>query len=276
MQVRDAPFTKLCSTKNILTVNGQFSGLTLYVTKGETIIVDVYNKANYNITIHWHGVNQPRYPWSDGPKYITQCPIQPGGKFSQKPAAGNTYPFPKPDREVPIILGEWWKEDVVKVFDDLVTTGRDAAIYDSYLINGQPGDLHPCSSNDTFKLKLCEAIQSGIHNNITMDVLLHANQQPLDRYYMAAKAYSSALNVVYDNTTTTAIVEYKRKHNPSSSSRTPPHMPSLPYFNDTNSSINIISQMRSLADEAHPINVPMNITTNLFYTVSINSLPCPN
>ncbi|MED6178410.1 hypothetical protein PIB30_107278 [Stylosanthes scabra] len=34
--------------------------------------------------------------------------------------------------------------------------------------------------------------------------------------------------------------------------------------------------MRSLADEAHPINVPINITTNLFYTVSINTLPCPN
>ncbi|MED6203120.1 hypothetical protein PIB30_112515, partial [Stylosanthes scabra] len=68
----------------------------------------------------------------------------------------------------------------------------------------------------------------------TMDVLLHANQ-PLDRYYMAAKAYSSALNVVYDNTTTTAILEYKKGNYIPSSSRTP-HMPSLPSFNDTNSS----------------------------------------
>ncbi|MED6118227.1 hypothetical protein PIB30_000854 [Stylosanthes scabra] len=341
--VRDAPFTRLCSTKNILTVNGQFPGPTLYVTKGETIIVDVYNRANYNITIHWHGVNQPRYPWSDGPEYITQCPIQPGGTFTQKvifseeegtlwwhahsdwsratvhgaivvkPAAGNTYPFPKPDREVPIILGEWWKQDVVKVFDDLVTTGGDAAISDSYLINGQPGDLHPCSSNDTFKLKvehgntyLLRMINAAMQDLLffaianhqltivgtdgsyvkpftveyitispgqTMDVLLHANQ-PLDRYYMAAKAYSSALRVVFDNTTTTAIVEYKGKHIPSYSWT--PHMPSLPSFNDINSSVNIISQMRSLADEPHPINVPMNITTNLFYTVSINSLPCPN
>ena len=25
-----------------------------------------------------HGVKQPRNPWSDGPVYITQCPIKPG------------------------------------------------------------------------------------------------------------------------------------------------------------------------------------------------------
>ena len=77
----------------------------------------------------------PRYPWIDGPKYITQCPIQPRSKFSQKiilsfeegtlwwhahgdwtqatihgaiiayPKNGTKYPFPKPNVEVPIILG---------------------------------------------------------------------------------------------------------------------------------------------------------------------------
>ncbi|TKY51487.1 Laccase-15 protein [Spatholobus suberectus] len=184
LSVRDAPYTKLCSTKNILTVNGQFPGPTLYVNKGETIIVDVYNRANYNITIHWHGVNQPRYPWSDGPEYVTQCPIRPGGKFSQKvifseeegtlwwhahsdwsratvhgaivvkPKSGTTYPFPKPHKEVPIILGEWWKKDVVEVYNDLRRTGGDAALSDAYTINGQPGDLHPCSKNETFKLSV--------------------------------------------------------------------------------------------------------------------------
>ncbi|XP_052110395.1 laccase-15-like [Arachis duranensis] len=180
--VRDASFTKLCSTKNILTVNGEFPGPTLYVTKGESIIVDVYNRANYNITIHWHGVNQPRYPWSDGPEFITQCPIQPGGLFSQKvifseeegtlwwhahsdwsratvhgaiviqPKPGHTYPFPKPHKEVPIILGfvvvvEWWKEDIVQVFNNFETGGGDPLASDAYTINGQPGDLYNCSNN---------------------------------------------------------------------------------------------------------------------------------
>ena len=29
-------------------------------------------------------MKQPQYPWSDGPEYVTQCPIKPGNKFSQK------------------------------------------------------------------------------------------------------------------------------------------------------------------------------------------------
>ncbi|XLU72580.1 hypothetical protein S245_031633 [Arachis hypogaea] len=339
--VRDASFTKLCSTKNILTVNGEFPGPTLYVTKGESIIVDVYNRANYNITIHWHGVNQPRYPWSDGPEFITQCPIQPGAMFSQKvifseeegtlwwhahsdwsratvhgaiviqPKPGHTYPFPKPHKEVPIVLGEWWKEDIVQVFNNFETGGGDPLASDAYTINGQPGDLYNCSNNETFKVNvehgktyLLRMVHGGMQDLLffaiakhqltvvgsdgsyvkpfkveyitispgqTMDVLLEANQ-PLDRYYMAAKVYSSATNVSFDTTTTTAIVQYKKgKHIiPSFSSRTP-YMPSLPSSNDTNASINMISQMRSLADEAHPIEVPLNISTNLFYTVSVNS-----
>jgi laccase len=82
-----------------------------------------------------HGVDQPRNPWSDGPAYITQCPIQPGSKFTYRiilseeegtlwwhahsdfdratvhgaivihPKRGTAYPFRKPDKEIPIILG---------------------------------------------------------------------------------------------------------------------------------------------------------------------------
>ncbi|KAH0978658.1 hypothetical protein GBA52_005835 [Prunus armeniaca] len=51
--VEETPYRRLCSTKNILTVNGQFPGPTLYARMGDTIIVDVYNKGNRNITIHW-------------------------------------------------------------------------------------------------------------------------------------------------------------------------------------------------------------------------------
>lgn len=84
-----------------------------------------------------HGVKQPRNPWTDGPEFITQCPIKPGGRFSQqiilsdeegtlwwhahsdwsratvhgaiviRPKKGTNYPFPKPHKEVPIILGTY-------------------------------------------------------------------------------------------------------------------------------------------------------------------------
>lgn len=135
MQVQETPYSKLCSNKSILTVNGQFPGPTIYVNQGDTLVIDVINNSTENITIHWHGVKQPRYPWSDGPEYITQCPIRPGSVFHQsivtsdevgtlwwhahndwsratvhgqlivRPNRTNDYPFPTPDGEIPIILG---------------------------------------------------------------------------------------------------------------------------------------------------------------------------
>lgn len=80
-------------------------------------------------------MRQLRNPWSDGPEYITQCPIQPGNNYTYKiqltkeegtiwwhahnswaratvhglfiiyPKRGFPYPFPKPYEEIPIILG---------------------------------------------------------------------------------------------------------------------------------------------------------------------------
>ncbi|XWS15336.1 hypothetical protein CRYUN_Cryun35bG0087000 [Craigia yunnanensis] len=180
--VKEASYTRLCSTKKILTVNGQYPGPTLQVLYGETVFLNIYNQGKHNITIHWHGVQQPRYPWSDGPEYITQCPIQPGGRFRQKvifsmeegtlwwhahsdwsratvygaiiihPKIGNRYPFPKPDAEVPIILGEWWKEDIAQLRQRIIKSGGDPNVSDAFTINGQPGDLYPCSKQGTFKL----------------------------------------------------------------------------------------------------------------------------
>ncbi|XVF29911.1 hypothetical protein REPUB_Repub16aG0011300 [Reevesia pubescens] len=339
--VKEATYTRLCSRRKILTVNGQFPGPTLYAHKGETIIVDVYNKGKYNITIHWHGVHQPRNPWSDGPSYITQCPIQPGSKFRQKiilskeegtlwwhahsdwsratvhgaliiyPKIGFSYPFPKPHEEVPIILGEWWIADIMKMYRAFVRSGAEANVSDAITINGQPGDLYPCSKPDAFKLKvdhgktyLLRVINAGMqdiyffsiakHNftvvasdasytkpltrdfmaispGQTIDVLLLANQQP-DHYYMAAKVYIAVQGAAFDNTTTTAILQYNGNYTPSS----PPLFPNLPRYNDTNASFNFSGSFRSLADKNHPIHVPLEICTKLFYTLSVNTIPCPN
>lgn len=82
-----------------------------------------------------HGVRQLRTGWSDGPAYITQCPIQTGQSYIYNftltgqrgtllwhahiswqratvhgaivilPKQGVPYPFPKPDKEEIIILG---------------------------------------------------------------------------------------------------------------------------------------------------------------------------
>ncbi|XP_073107800.1 putative laccase-9 isoform X2 [Elaeis guineensis] len=123
--IEEASYMRLCHTKKILTVNGQFSGPTIEARKSDTIMGRVYNRAG-------HGVEQPRNPWSDGPEYVTQCPIQPGTNFTYTilfseeegtlwrhahndwnratvivhPRCGTTFPSLKPYKEIPIILGD--------------------------------------------------------------------------------------------------------------------------------------------------------------------------
>ncbi|KAK9271336.1 hypothetical protein L1049_026926 [Liquidambar formosana] len=132
--LKESNFTRLCSTKSMLTVNDSFPGPEIRVHKGDTLYVNVFNEGTYGVTIHWHGVKQPRNPWFDGPEYITQCPIPAGTNFTYQvlfseeegtlwwhahsdwtratvhgviiilPAIGTTYPFPKPDAEQTIVI----------------------------------------------------------------------------------------------------------------------------------------------------------------------------
>ena len=68
--------------------------------------------------------------------------------------------------------------------------------------------------------------------------MIKANQIP-NKYYMAAKAYSSANDVYYDNTTTTtAIVQYEGLY---PSSKTP--LPNLPSYDDTKAAVNFLQNL---------------------------------
>ncbi|KAM7514630.1 hypothetical protein LguiA_004213 [Lonicera macranthoides] len=190
------------------------------------------------------------------------------------PKNGHSYPFPKPHAEVPIILGDWWKNDVQAVLDRFLDSGGDPQISDAMTVNGQPGDLYPCSRSGTFnqivergKTYLLRMVNAGMNNIFffaianhtltvvgvdasyvkplnttyiamspgqTIDLLLEANQ-PLGRYYMAAKAYNSAARV------------------------------------------NFNSSLRSLGNEAYPAKEPIcpsKVDTKLLFTLSINTLPC--
>ncbi|KAB5544409.1 hypothetical protein DKX38_012521 [Salix brachista] len=167
---------RLCKTHNSITVNGMFPGPTLEVNNGDTLVVKVVNRARYNVTIHWHGIRQMRTGWADGPEFVTQCPIRPGGSYTYRftiegqegtlwwhahsswlratvygaliihPREGSSYPFSKPKRETPIILGEWWDANPIDVIREATRTGAAPNISNAYTINGQPGDLYNCSS----------------------------------------------------------------------------------------------------------------------------------
>ncbi|CAN1142442.1 LAC7 [Linum perenne] len=175
--VQNRTLRLLCGKQVVPTVNGSVPGPIVRVQDGDTLVVHVVNNSPYNITIHWHGIFQMLSAWADGPNMITQCPIRPGGSYTYRftvtgqegtlwwhahvstlratvygaliirPKSGNPYPFPKPDKEVPIILGEWWNANVVDVESQALATGAGPNNSDAYTINGFPGDLYPCSQN---------------------------------------------------------------------------------------------------------------------------------
>ncbi|RZB73046.1 laccase-12-like [Glycine soja] len=347
--VEATPVKRLCKTHNSITVNGQYPGPTLEINNGDTLVVKVTNKARYNVTIHWHGVRQMRTGWADGPEFVTQCPIRPGGSYTYRftvqgqegtlwwhahsswlratvygaliirPREGEPYPFPKPKHETPILLGEWWDANPIDVVRQATRTGGAPNVSDAYTINGQPGDLYKCSSKDTTivpihsgETNLLRVINAALNQPLfftvanhkltvvgadasylkpfttkvlmlgpgqTTDVLITGDQPP-SPYYMAARAYQSAQNAAFDNTTTTAILEYKSPHHSNHShhhskgalkKKTKPIMPSLPAYNDTNTVTAFSKSFRS----PRKVEVPDEIDQSLFFTVGLGINKCP-
>ncbi|KAL5991853.1 Laccase-17 [Asimina triloba] len=182
--VRLQNVTRLCQSKSIITVNGKFPGPKIFAREGDRVVIQVINHVSNNVTIHWHGIRQLRSGWFDGPSYITQCPIQTGQSFVYNftitgqrgtlfwhahlswlrstlygpiiilPQLKTMYPFAKPDKEVPILFGEWWNADTEAVINQALQTGGAPNISDAYTINGLPGPLYNCSAKDTFKLRV--------------------------------------------------------------------------------------------------------------------------
>ncbi|XWS53201.1 hypothetical protein CRYUN_Cryun11dG0137700 [Craigia yunnanensis] len=176
--------TRLCHTKSIVSVNGQFPGPRIVAREGDQLLIIVVNHVSNNISIHWHGIRQLRSGWADGPAYVTQCPIQTGHSYVYNftivgqrgtlfwhahiswlratvygpivilPKPGVPYPFAKPYKEVPIIFGEWFNADPETIISQALQTGGGPNVSDAYTMNGLPGPLYNCSAQDTFKLKV--------------------------------------------------------------------------------------------------------------------------
>lgn len=125
---------------------------------------------------------------------------------------------------------------------------------------------------DGFYTKPFETEYVMITPGQSMDLLLEANQPP-GLYYLAVRAYSSAVGAGFDNTTATAILHYETS-NLNHSSSSSPLFPLLPPYNSTLASTAFSSQLRSLASKDHPVNVPLKVDTHLFFTVSVNLLSC--
>ncbi|KAJ4795868.1 Laccase [Rhynchospora pubera] len=203
--------TRLCETKSIVTVNGQFPGPKIEAREGDRLVIRVVNHVPYNLSLHWHGVRQLFSAWADGPAYITQCPIQSGHSYVYNftivgqrgtlwwhahiswlratvygplvilPKIGVPYPFAKPYKEVPLIFGQWFKADTETVISQALQIGAGPNVSDAHTINGLPGPLYNCSAKDTFKLKvkpgktyLLRIINAALNDELFFSIANHS------------------------------------------------------------------------------------------------------
>ncbi|KAI6704754.1 hypothetical protein NL676_007716 [Syzygium grande] len=208
--VKETPIKMLCETnRTVLTVNGMFPGPEIRAHKGDTIYVNVTNIGPYGVTIHWHGVRQMRYPWSDGPENITQCLIPTNSSFLQKvilteeegtlwwhahsdwtratvhgpiiilPVKNTNYPY-KFDEQHTIVIAEWYARDTKAIIDEALETGGDPDLSVAYTINGQPGDSYTCSNGLMYNITVVQGktylfriIHSGMNEEMFFGIAKH-------------------------------------------------------------------------------------------------------
>ncbi|KAJ9675832.1 hypothetical protein PVL29_024668 [Vitis rotundifolia] len=227
------------------------------------------------------------------------------------PTQGTTYPFPKPDGEHLLVLASWFAGDFNEEYEEYLSNQTGTSFDDiAFTINGEPGDLVACGGETTHrwlvdygKTYLLRIVNVVVNSELffaisehnltivgtdgtytkprvtsyimiapgqTMDVLITTNQS-LGHYYMAARQFVTFDPSItgFNNMTATAILQYRGNY-------PPPDVPSfpinLPLFHDLDSGLGFLSLLRSLATPEHPVNVPLNITTRMFVTASINKV----
>ncbi|KAF8666311.1 hypothetical protein HU200_053670 [Digitaria exilis] len=340
--VGNLSISQLCKPAMIITaVNGQLPGPTIEASEGDTVVVHLVNESPYNMTIHWHGIFQRGTPWADGPAMVTQCPVTPGATYTYRfnvtgqegtlwwhahisfhratvygalvirpRGDDDAYPFPKPNREETLLLGEWWNASVYDLERMAFITGNTAPPADAYTINGKPGDLYNCSnanqtygfqvqSNETYLLRIINAalntpmfFKVASHNFTVVgadaayttpyetDVVVIAPGQTVDalmvagaavgRYYMAASPYDSAIPNGPPFSRTTATAILEYV---GSATDAPPQLPPRPEYNDTNTAFRFFSNLTALVLPGKP-TVPLSVDTRMFVTVGLGNTDC--
>ncbi|XP_057535741.1 laccase-4-like [Amaranthus tricolor] len=332
--------TRLCSTKSIVTINGKFPGPTLVAREDDTVVVKVVNHVKYNLTIHWHGIRQIRTGWSDGPSYITQCPIQPGQTFTYNftltgqrgtlwyhahilwlratvhgaivilPKLGVPYPFPKPHKEVVVVLGEWWKSDVEAVINEALKSGLAPNVSDAHTINGYPGPVKNCNSQELFNLQvrpgkryMLRIANAALNEELffkiaghqltvvevdatyvkpfktdtivispgqTTNVILETDKLA-GKYLVVVSPFMEA-PIAVDNATGLATIHYATTSNTSTSLSTTLTAP--PPINATQISDNFTNSLKALNSNKFPALVPQKVDHSLFFAVGLGINPC--
>ncbi|KAI5314180.1 PREDICTED: laccase-11 [Prunus dulcis] len=230
--------TRLCHSKPIVKVNGMIPGPTVYAREGDTHLVNVTNHAQYNMSIHWHGLKQYQNGWVDGPAYISHNVLSRQGMIPMhwrlNRERRTCYESSALNDELFFVIAG---HNLIVVEIDAVYTKS----FTSQAILIVPGQ--------------------------TTNVLVQANQAP-SRYFMAARPFMDA-PVSIDNKTATRILQYKGIPNTAQ-----PVLPQLPALNNTAFALSFNAKLRSLNTAQFQASVPLKVDRHLFYTIRLGISQC--
>ncbi|KFK42011.1 hypothetical protein AALP_AA2G201000 [Arabis alpina] len=157
------------ANKQIIVINDMFPGPILTATAGDVVTINIFNHLSEPFLMTWNGLQMRKNSWQDG-VLGTNCPILPGTNWTysfqikdqigsyfyfpslllQKAAGGygsiRVYapelvpiPFPRPDGEFDILIGDWFYTDH-RDMRAALDNGLSLANPDGILINGHgPG-----------------------------------------------------------------------------------------------------------------------------------------
>ncbi|KAK8486593.1 hypothetical protein V6N11_068287 [Hibiscus sabdariffa] len=185
--------------QQVIAINNKFPGPTINSTTNNNVIVNVRNKLDESLLIHWSGVQQRRSSWQDGLRG-TNCPIPPKwnwtyqfqvkdqiGSFFYFPslhfqrAAGGfggfiinnrdiiPIPFDAPDGgDITVLIGDWYTRNHTALRKAL-DAGKDLGMPDGVLINGKG----PYRYNDTLVSDGIDYETINVHPGKTYRLRVH-------------------------------------------------------------------------------------------------------
>jgi len=176
-------------------INRQVPGPRLELTEGDRVRINFTNHLPEPATMHWHGLVVPNR--MDGPGYITQAPVQPGGRYVyeyivQQAGTYFYHSHTRPDRQQalglygaliihPKNLATEPKADYDYVIQLQEWLNRDGLTYPAMLMEGGlpnyftvNGKAYPAT--DTLRMKVGETIKLrfiGTNNNFIHPMHMH-------------------------------------------------------------------------------------------------------
>ncbi|CAK9178410.1 unnamed protein product [Ilex paraguariensis] len=209
--------------KQVIVINDQFPGPLLNTTTNDVVNINIHNNLTEPFLMTWNGVQMRKNSWQDGVQE-TNCPILPGQNWTysfqmkdqigsffyfpslllQKAAGGYgairihnraviAVPFPRPQEEYDVLIGDWYNADHQDL-RAILDMGGNLPLPDGILINGlAPNqatfDFEPGS---TYRLRISNV---GLKTTLNFRIQDHVMQLVETEGSYTKKEYYPSLDI---------------------------------------------------------------------------------